>query len=74
MMLRPTPLTLAEYLTASAAAQDVSANNAGNFWTVHKLEQDRILKEKEELLNRNRAKSVSLTDLLIADIRRAANI
>ena len=73
-MLQPTNLTFNEYMEASANAQRAAFNQAGDFWSIYRLEQSRIINEKKEQARQAQIVGSSLTDLLINDIRRAANI
>lgn len=73
-MLQPTNLTFNEYMEASANAQRAAFNQAGDFWSIYKLEQNRLLNEKKEQARQAQQVSRSLVDLLMNDIRREAHI
>lgn len=75
-MLQPTKLTFNEYMEASANAQRAAFNQAGDFWSIYKLEQSRLLNEKKEQEKALQEKQVnrSLLELLVNDIKREAHI
>lgn len=73
-MLQPTNLTFNEYMEASANAQRAAFNQAGDFWSIYKLEQNRLINEKKEQARQAQQVNRSLVDLLVNDIRREAHI
>jgi hypothetical protein len=61
-------------MEASANAQRAAFNQAGDFWSIYKLEQNRLINEKKEQARQAQQVSRSLVDLLVNDIRREAHI